>query len=120
MAVYQQEFICDLSVLRVQLKAGGLKSDDVDTVVQAMVESAAMISGHVTELEQEHRPCVKTNPDHRHREIYEAAILGIGLWFQILEQSEILTEEEIANTLKLSRLVSLEKKVNVPKNGASA
>lgn len=111
---------CDLSKLRTHLQASGLDKEDAEAVLHATIEAASAISGYVTEMESEYRPCVKAEPGHRHQEFYEAAIYGIGLWFQILELQGILSKQSIEKALKNSRLVCLEKKVITRKDGASA
>lgn len=112
--------VCDLSRLRAHLQASGFDKEDADAVLHATLDAAATISGYVTEMEADYRPCVKTEPGHRHQEFYEAAIYGIGMWFQILELQGILTKQGIERALKNSRLVCLEKKTITRKDGASA
>lgn len=112
-------YTCDMRTVRAHLRNQGIDPEVVDSMLCAVLETVSATSNFAAELESNFRPCVLESKDHHHPEYYEAIVIGLGMWFQMLAQTGVLPKEVIARALESAELIHIEKSV-VNKDGASA
>lgn len=114
--IEMKNLICDMSELRNKLrteasdyKSKGKKDEaEVRQTIDLTLETAVFLSNFSAETIAERMPCTRDS-DHEHPELYEAVIMGVGLWMEVVNQLGLLSPEQIAKALARSGLIRVQK-----------